>query len=50
MFDTLIDKDIELLIFLNNLGTVQWDGFWLFITNKFRINSSALKKQFLLLF
>ncbi len=35
MFDSLISKDIELLIFLNNLGTVQWDGFWLFITNKF---------------
>lgn len=35
MLETLIDKDIELLIFLNNLGTVQWDGFWLFITNKY---------------
>ena len=35
MFDSLISKDIELLIYLNNLGTVQWDGFWLFVTNKF---------------
>ncbi len=35
MFDSLIGKDIELLIYLNNLGTIQWDGFWLFITNKF---------------
>jgi len=35
MFDSLIGKDIELLIYLNNLGTVQWDGFWLFITNKY---------------
>jgi len=35
MFDSLISKDIELLIYLNNLGTVQWDGFWLFVTNKY---------------
>lgn len=35
MIDQLIDKDIELLIFLNNLGTPQWDGFWLFMSNKF---------------
>lgn len=35
MFEALINKDIELLIFLNNLGTAQWDGFWLFVTNKF---------------
>jgi len=35
MFDSLISKDIELLIYLNNLGTVQWDSFWLFVTNKY---------------
>ncbi len=35
MLDSIISKDIELLIYLNNLGTLQWDGFWLFITNKF---------------
>ena len=35
MLDFLLSKDIELLIYLNNLGTVQWDGFWLFVTNKF---------------
>lgn len=35
MFDSLISKDIELLIYLNNLGTVQWDSFWLVVTNKF---------------
>lgn len=35
MLDTFINKDIELLIYLNNLGTIQWDGFWLFVTNKF---------------
>ncbi len=46
MFDALINKDIELLIFLNNLGTIQWDGFWLFITNKF----SAIPLYLLLLY
>lgn len=35
MLDSLIHKDIELLIYLNNLGSLQWDGFWLFITNKY---------------
>ena len=35
MIDSLIVKDIELLIYLNNLGTEQWDGFWIFITNKY---------------
>jgi undecaprenyl-diphosphatase len=35
MLDSLLSKDIELLIYLNNLGTVQWDGFWLFVTNKY---------------
>lgn len=35
MIDSLIAKDIELLIFLNNLGTERWDGFWLVMTNKY---------------
>ena len=35
MLDAILSKDIELLIYLNNLGTVQWDGFWLFVTNKY---------------
>jgi len=35
MFETLIQKDRELLIFLNSLGSEQWDPFWLFITNQF---------------
>ena len=35
MLDSIISKDIELLIFLNNLGTEQWDGFWMVVTNKF---------------
>lgn len=34
MLDFLIQKDKELLIFLNNLGTEQWDSFWLTITNQ----------------
>lgn len=46
MIDTLINKDIELLIYLNNLGTIQWDGFWLIITNKF----SAIPLYILLLY
>ena len=46
MIDSLINSDIELLIFLNNLGTTQWDGFWLFMTNKY----SAIPLYILLLF
>lgn len=46
MLEILIQKDIELLIFLNNLGTTQWDGFWLFMTNKF----SAIPLYLLLLY
>lgn len=46
MIDLLVNKDIELLIYLNNLGTIQWDGFWLFMTNKF----SAIPLYVLLLY
>lgn len=35
MLEELIQYDKELFLFLNNLGTSSWDGFWLFITNKF---------------
>ena len=35
MLNELLHKDVELLLFLNGLGTANWDGFWLFITNKF---------------
>lgn len=35
MFETIIQKDKELLVFLNNLGSEQWDPFWLAITNQF---------------
>ncbi|AZJ37083.1 phosphatase PAP2 family protein [Tenacibaculum singaporense] len=33
--ENIIQKDKELLIYLNNLGSEQWDGFWLTITNQF---------------
>lgn len=46
MIDSLINYDIELLLFLNNLGTTTWDGFWLFMTNKF----SAIPLYLVLLF
>ncbi|MCK0190731.1 phosphatase PAP2 family protein [Arenibacter sp. F20364] len=34
MLEQLIQYDKELFLFLNNLGTARWDGFWLFMTNK----------------
>ncbi|PCH78430.1 MAG: phosphatase PAP2 family protein [Flavobacteriaceae bacterium] len=35
MLDSILENDIALFLYLNNLGTVQWDGFWLLMTNKF---------------
>lgn len=35
MLDQLLTYDKELFLFLNNLGTEQWDGFWMFYTYKF---------------
>ncbi|PCI35594.1 MAG: phosphatase PAP2 family protein [Flavobacteriaceae bacterium] len=35
MLESLLENDIALFLYLNNLGSVQWDGFWLFMTNKF---------------
>lgn len=46
MIHSLIEKDIELFLFLNNLGTTQWDSFWLILTNKF----SAIPLYLLLLY
>ncbi len=34
MFENLIQRDKEFLIYLNNLGSEQWDPLWLFITNQ----------------
>ena len=46
MIEPLINTDIELLIYLNNLGTEQWDRFWLILSNKF----SAIPLYALLLY
>ena len=35
MLDKLIEYDRDLFLFLNNLGVTGWDGFWLFITDKY---------------
>lgn len=34
MLDALVEFDQELFLFLNGLGNNTWDGFWMFITNK----------------
>lgn len=33
--DKIIQYDKELLVFLNGLGSENWDAFWMFITNQF---------------
>ncbi|WP_103070773.1 phosphatase PAP2 family protein [Aquimarina sediminis] len=33
--EELIQFDKDLFLYLNNLGNTSWDGFWLFMTNKF---------------
>jgi undecaprenyl-diphosphatase len=35
MLDQLIEYDKQLFLFLNNLGTTTWDGFWIAYTTKF---------------
>jgi len=32
--EELVQLDKEIFLFLNNLGTSSWDGFWLFMTEK----------------
>ncbi|MFA5620028.1 MAG: phosphatase PAP2 family protein [Weeksellaceae bacterium] len=32
--EQIVDLDKALFLYLNNLGTSQWDGFWLFVTEK----------------
>lgn len=34
MLENILQKDKQLLVFLNNLGSEQWDPFWLVITNQ----------------
>ncbi|MCJ7468300.1 MAG: phosphatase PAP2 family protein [Maribacter sp.] len=36
MLEELVHLDQELFLYLNNLGSPTWDGFWLFLTNKWR--------------
>lgn len=35
MLEQLLQHDKELFVILNNLGSESWDGFWMFMTNKF---------------
>lgn len=35
MIENILQKDKELLLFLNSFGSQQWDNFWLTITNQF---------------
>ena len=34
MIEELLKYDTEFFLFLNNLGNTSWDGFWLFVTEK----------------
>ncbi|WP_136481369.1 phosphatase PAP2 family protein [Cognatitamlana onchidii] len=34
MIEQLLKYDTELFLFLNNLGSTTWDGFWLVVTDK----------------
>ena len=34
MLERLLELDQQLFLFLNNLGTPTWDGFWMFYTDK----------------
>ncbi|WP_411031461.1 phosphatase PAP2 family protein [Spongiimicrobium sp. 3-5] len=34
MWETLLQYDKELFLFLNSLGNSTWDGFWMFVTGK----------------
>ena len=35
MWETLIQHDKDLFLFLNQMGNPTWDAFWMFLTNKF---------------
>lgn len=34
VLEEIVQLDKDLFLFLNGLGTTTWDGFWLFMTNK----------------
>jgi len=33
--ENIVEKDKELLLYLNSFGNENWDGFWLYITDQF---------------
>lgn len=35
LFDKIIEKDREFFIYLNNIGSENWDTFWLTVTDKY---------------
>jgi len=35
MLEEILTYDKDLFLMLNNLGSSSWDGFWMFVTNKF---------------
>ena len=35
MLNSLLQYDTQLFLYLNNLGTPVWDGFWMFYTTKY---------------
>jgi len=35
MLEKILQYDTDLFLYLNNLGTETWDGFWMFYTTKF---------------
>lgn len=45
MIEELLKYDTQLFLFLNNLGTDSWDGFWLIVTEKW----SSIPIYFILL-
>lgn len=45
MIEKLLEYDTELFLFLNNLGTKSWDGFWQIVTEKW----SSIPLYFVLL-
>ncbi len=34
LLDRILEQDRALFVYLNSLGTPQWDSFWLFVTDK----------------
>ncbi len=42
MLEDLIHYDKDLFLWLNNMGSPKWDGFWLFITYKWNFVSLAI--------